>query len=191
LPGERSLSSSAKDRSEELEINERGEKEMKKNALVIVYSYHHQNTEKVAKKIAGVLDAKILKPMDIDPEEISDFDLIGFGSGIYGEDLHKRIHECVDSLPDLTGKKAFIFSTNGAPAKIADQNIQDDFQQKNHLKIRNKLESKGLEVVGDYSCPGFNTNLFMKFFGGLNKGRPNADDLKKAEDFALELMGEI
>jgi flavodoxin len=147
------------------------------------------NTEKVAKRIGEVLDAEVTNPKDIDPGKLSDLDMIGFGSGIYGEDLHKMIHEFVDKLPDLSGKKAFIFSTNGAPAKIQDQKIKDDFLKKNHAKIRSKLESKGLKVVGDFSCPGFNTNLFMKFFGGLNKGRPNSEDLKNAEDFARKLIG--
>jgi len=36
-------------------------------------------------------------------------------------------------------------------------------------------------------CPGFNTNSFLKFFGGINKGRPNASDLKRAEEFAKKL----
>ena len=34
---------------------------------------------------------------------------------------------------------------------------------------------------------GFNTNLFLHLFGGLNKGRPNADDLDQARSFALTL----
>jgi hypothetical protein len=31
------------------------------------------------------------------------------------------------------------------------------------------------------------TNSFLKLFGGLNKGRPNAEDLKHAEEFAQNL----
>jgi flavodoxin len=34
---------------------------------------------------------------------------------------------------------------------------------------------------------GFNTNSFLKLFGGINKGRPNAEDLKRAEEFAQKL----
>jgi hypothetical protein len=40
-------------------------------------------------------------------------------------------------------------------------------------------------------CPGFNTNSFLKFFGGINKGRPNANDLKRAEEFAMNLKKNI
>ncbi len=42
-------------------------------------------------------------------------------------------------------------------------------------------------IVDEFSCKGFNTNSFMKYFGGMNKGRPNADDLKNAEEFAQNL----
>jgi len=36
----------------------------------------------------------------------------------------------------------------------------------------------------EFGCRGFNTNSFLRFFGGLNKGRPNAEDLRNAEEFA-------
>jgi hypothetical protein len=44
------------------------------------------------------------------------------------------------------------------------------------------------EEIQDYiGCAGFNTNKFLKYFGGINKGRPNVQDLKIAEDFASKL----
>ena len=50
--------------------------------LLILYSYHHMNTEKVAKVFAKVLDAQILMPQQVNPEELQEYDFIGFGSGI-------------------------------------------------------------------------------------------------------------
>ena len=44
--------------------------------------------------------------------------------------------------------------------------------------------SKGYTVTGEFNCPGFNTNSFLKYFGGLNKGRPDAGDLEAAAAFA-------
>jgi flavodoxin len=44
-------------------------------------------------------------------------------------------------------------------------------------------------MIGDeFSCSGFNTNKFLKRFSGINKGRPNEEDLKSAEIFAENLM---
>jgi len=39
-------------------------------------------------------------------------------------------------------------------------------------------------IIDEFSCAGFNTNSFLKLFGGLNKGRPDAEDLRHAHDFA-------
>jgi hypothetical protein len=42
-------------------------------------------------------------------------------------------------------------------------------------------------IVDESNCVGFNTNSFLKRFGGINRGRPNAEDLKHAEEFAQDL----
>lgn len=48
------------------------------------------NTEKIAKVMAEALNAKLVKVEDIQPEELADYDLIGFGSGIYGYKHHQN-----------------------------------------------------------------------------------------------------
>jgi flavodoxin len=58
---------------------------------------------------------------------------------------------------------------------------------KAHSPLREKLQSKGYVIVDEFNCPGFNTNSFLKVLGGINKGRPNAEDLKRAEEFAKQL----
>ncbi len=148
-------------------------------ALLILYSYHHNNTEKVANVFAKVLDAQIKTPQQINLEELQEYNLIGFGSGIYDEKHHKHLLDLADKLPQVTNKKAFIFSTSAmqGKAKVA----------KDHSLLREKLRSKGYMIVDEFSCKGFNTNSFMKYFGGMNKGRPNAEDLKHAEEFAQNL----
>ena len=57
----------------------------------------------------------------------------------------------------------------------------------NHSSLKEKLQSKGYMIVDEFSCAGFNTNNVLKLFGGINKGRPNAEDLKQAEEFAQNL----
>jgi hypothetical protein len=42
-------------------------------------------------------------------------------------------------------------------------------------------------IVDEFNCGGFNTNSFLKLIGGMNKGRPNVDDLKHAEECAQNL----
>jgi flavodoxin len=152
-------------------------------SLLVLYSYHHKNTEKIAKVFAKVLDAPIKTPQQIYPEDLQEYDLIGFGSGIYGEKHHKLLLDLADSLPQVTHRKAFIFSTSAIQGKAK--------VTKDHLLLREKLQSKGYLIVDEFSCKGFNTNSFMRYFGGMNKGRPNAEDLKNAEEFAQNLMQKL
>jgi len=148
-------------------------------SLLVLFSYHHKNTEKIAKVFARVLDAQIKTPQQISPEELQQYDLVGFGSGIYGAKHHKSILDLADKLLEITNKKAFIFSTS---ALTDEAKVLED-----HSLLREKLQSKGYIIVDDFQCKGFNTNSFMRFFGGMNKGRPNAEDLKHAEEFIQNL----
>jgi len=148
-------------------------------SLLILFSYHHNNTEKIARVFAKVLDAQIKTPQQVHPEELQEYDLIGFGSGIYSAKHHAYLLDLADALPRVTNKKAFIFSTSAivGKAKVA----------KDHSILREKLQSKGYVIVDEFSCEGFNTNSFLKYIGGMNKGRPNVEDLLHAEEFALNL----
>ena len=147
--------------------------------LLVLFSYHHKNTEKIANVIAKVLDAQIKTPQQIRTEELQEYDLLGFGSGIYGAKHHTELLDFADILPQVTNKKTFLFSTS---AIISIAKVAED-----HSALRKKLQSKGYIIVDEFSCKGFNTNSFLKFFGGMNKGRPNAEDLKHAEEFAVNL----
>jgi flavodoxin len=151
--------------------------------LLILYSYHHNNTEKIANAMAKVLDAKIKKPWEVEPEELQEYSLVGFGSGIYDEKHQHSLLELAERLPRATGGKAFLFSTAGI---TGEWKVEED-----HAELRERLESKGYTIVDNFQCLGHNTNSFLKFFGGMNKGRPNAGDLKSAEEFAMSLVPKI
>jgi len=156
-------------------------------SLVIVFSYHHKNTEKIANVFAKVLDAPVKTPQQVNPEEIREYSLVGFGSGIYGAKNHESLLDLAKKLPHADGRKAFIFSTFGAPVGLYKGERLREFIKNNHAALRGKLESRGYTVVDEFSCAGLNTNSFLRFFGGLNKGRPDAKDLRHAEEFAHNL----
>ena len=149
-------------------------------SLIILFSYHHNNTEKIAEAIARVLEAQIKRPWEVDHEEVQRFDLVGFGSGIYDERHQKSLLDLADKLPRISEGRAFIFSTSGISSgyKAAED----------HRDLRDRLVGKGYVIVDEFQCVDFNTNSFLKFFGGINKGRPNAKDLKDAEEFARNLI---
>ena len=116
-------------------------------SLLVLFSYHHNNTEKIANVFAEVLDAQIKTPQQINPEELQEYNLIGFGSGIYGAKHHELLLDLADKLLQVTNRKAFIFSTSAimGEAKVA----------KDHSPLREKLQSKGYTIVDDFACKGY------------------------------------
>ena len=157
--------------------------------LLIVYSYHHNNTQKVAEVFAKVLNTEIKTPQQTNPEELQDYALVGFGSGIDTGKNYKELLDFADRLPQVTDKKAFVFSTSGMPVGISGQQRVEEYTRKCHTTLKETLQSKGYTIVDEFGCAGFNTNKFLKYFGGINKGRPNEEDLKHAEAFAEKLKG--
>lgn len=146
-------------------------------ALIIYVSEHHGNTEKVADRMAKVLGARLMEVSATDPSNLKKYDLIGFGSGIYNGGFHKDLLELVERLPRMR-KKAFIFSTSGTGLWLFNMSKS---------RLNRMLEEKGFSITGEFSCRGWDTNGLLRLIGGLNKGRPDKDDLREAEEFAKKL----
>jgi len=153
--------------------------------LIIYMSTHHGNTEKVARKMAKALGADLMKPGEVaDPLIVRKYDLVGFGSGIYFGRFHRAMFELVSKMRDMGGKKAFTFSTGGAP--------EDNFANRFGIpEFPKKLKEKGFDVVDGFFCLGFDTYGYLALIGGLNKGRPDEKDLKAAEAFARGLKKKV
>jgi len=129
--------------------------------------------------MANILDADLLQVKQADASMLEQYDLIGFGSGIYVGKHHKSLLNFIDKLPMLRNKKAFIFSTSG----LRKMRFIHNFDQ----PLKKKLQQKGFDIIGDFSCRGYDTSTAAMIFGGINRGRPNVKDLKQAEDFARGL----
>lgn len=154
--------------------------------LIVYMSIHHNNTEKIAKAMAGILDAKLVKLNEVNINKLAEYDLIGFGSGIYFFKHHKSLLSLTDKLSLQKNKKAFIFSTRGiGPVWFY------------HRPLKKKLLEKGFDIVREFSCKGFDTYLFdkyiplLRFTGGISKGRPNEKDLENARKFAKDLLKKL
>ena len=126
--------------------------------LIICVSIHHGNTEKIAKAMAEILNAKLAKPNEVTMDELSNYDLIGFGSGIYAGEHHETLLDFADKLFQLQNKKAFIFSTRGIlPVRFC------------HKSLRKKLLEKKFDVIGEFSCRGLLTEwLLLARFSSSN-----------------------
>ena len=149
--------------------------------LIVVYSYHHNNTLKIANEIADVLGGMVKTPMEATKEELTEYDLIGFGAGIDSGRHYKELLDFVVNLEEIRGKKCFVFSTSAVQG--------ENKVKKDHSQLRGILKTKGYDILGEFSCKGFNTNSFLKYIGGMNKKHPDYEDVRNAREFALEIMG--
>ena len=143
--------------------------------IIIYHSEHHQNTEKIAKVMAEKIGAEVKKANDVNLTEIDDYDIIGFGSGVYNGRLHSEISNIIDRLPYQNNRRTFIFSTTGSMtySKLA------------HDKIKPIFEAKGFKIIGEFSCLGFDTALSSE---GINKGKPDNQDVENAKNFIESIL---
>lgn len=142
---------------------------------IIYYSRHHGNTKKLLEAIAGKHPEVDLFDVTEQPMvDLNAYDRIGFASGIYYSKFQKTLLQFAkDSLPD--GKQTFFIYTYGAEKKGYTAAISEAVQMHNAT------------VLGEYGCFGFNTFGPFKLIGGMAKGHPNAEEIKKAVKFYEEL----
>jgi len=144
-------------------------------SLIIYESVCHGNTEKIAKAMSESLNADLIEINQVKVKFLMNYELIGFGSGIFYGKLHKNVLDLINKLPVVSNKKAFVFSTSGQ-GKIEFNNI-----------VKQNLSKKGFEVVGSFACKGYDTFGPFKLIGGIAKNRPDENDIKMAKNFAEKL----
>ena len=149
-------------------IRNKGEK-MK--TLIIVESKHCGNTRKLAEAMANAVPGTAVTDTEgAKGYDMNDFDLVGFGSGIYAGSFDRRITNLVTNFGDKP-EKAFVFSTSGGGDIGYNQKLID------LLKMKNKT------VVGSFACKGLDKFFVLRLIGGVNKGSPTGGDLQNAAEF--------
>ncbi len=156
---------------------------IKPECVIVCTSVHHGNTRKVADAMASATGALVLEASDRILGAVADGVLLGLGSGIFFGSHHKTLVEFARSLPDRAAGRAFVFSTSGTGYDLPHRAGIDY-----HGKVRHILRSKGYDVVGEFSCKGFDTYGPWGKFGGIARGHPTATDLEDAGEFATGVL---
>lgn len=123
------------------------------------------------------MDAVVESNLDLDS-----YDLIGLGSGVYRESLSPKLYRAVEGW-NWQDRKVFVFSTSGVGLKFYNRPL---------VKL---LHANGAKVLGSFACKGyfvakdFTEKKIFDWMGKRAHGHPNGDDLRKAEEFAISLMG--
>jgi flavodoxin len=130
----------------------------------IVYYSRGGHTRKIAQAIAQELGCN---PLDVKASSpnVTDADMLVVGSGTYGGKAGPEIIAFLNDLAPVTNKKAACFSTcaGNTEAVISE--------------MRGILTAKGYTMVECFNCLG-------QFTPFKNRGRPNADDVEKAKEYA-------
>lgn len=150
---------------------------MNNKVLIICESIYNDNTYKIARSMGIELNCKIVNCDEAYEEDLSKYKIIGLGSGIYYTSHHPRIVNIVEKLTD--SQKVFIFSTRGAP-----------FLGKYHNTLKSKLNSQNIEVLGEFSCRGYNCTGLYNIINGGNKGKPNEGDMLRARRLVKRILPE-
>ncbi len=145
-------------------------------SLVAYYS-KTGNTEKIAKSIAKGLGADLRRIEEIN--NVSEYGLICVGTPVHGFAPAKPVKEFLEKISPSPNRKGAAFCTMHA------------FGDKRALRIvKEKMENKEVVFLGSFSCKGL-SSIFANFGPKIfNKGKPNEDDLKRAESFGKRLLTE-
>lgn len=143
---------------------------MNANTVIVYASKHHGNTKKLLEAIAEQEDVELLDIADNEQYDLSDYDRIGIASGIaYGKYYPQMLKFLENHLP--CDKDAFYIHTAGDP-------------RENHADSAKKIsEEKNCRCLGVFYCKGFDTFGPFKLIGGINKNRPNTENMEQAVQF--------
>ena len=132
--------------------------------------------------MAKELNADLVRTNQIKDLDVSGYDLIGFGSGIYFGKHHISLLNLIKDLRGLNNKKVFIFSTSGL-----NKSKFNDFDK----SIEDGLEKRSALVLESFNTRGFSDHSFLKVFGGMNKNKPNEKDFEGAKEFIRNIINNL
>ena len=132
---------------------------------IIFASVHHGNTRKIVEQIAQNNDVDLIDATQVKEKDLSEYDRIGFASGIYYGKFHQAVLNFASvNLPEY--KEVFLICTHGGSAA--------------YQSIETIIKDKHCNVIGKFSCKGYDTFGPFKLVGGIAKGHPNEKDLTAA-----------
>lgn len=135
---------------------------------------HHENTKKLVDAISSKYDISIIDGIQKNDFDLSEFDRIGFASGIaFGKFYPQMLKIMNEKLPE--GKSVFFLYTYGVKAK----------RYCNEARKIAKL--KKAKIIGEFGCKGYDTYGPLKLIGGISKGHPNQKDLDNVIEFYANL----
>lgn len=149
--------------------------------MILYRSKHHGNTKRVVDAIAAAFpdDVDTLDIAKVDKKhpavDLRQYHLVGVASGIYHGEID---HDLARVLQASLGPGEFVFGllTYGGASKWYGKDIDGI------------CRAKQANFLAGHGCPGLDTWGPYKLMGGMNKGRPNEEDLADMVSWYRELV---
>ena len=146
-------------------------------AAIVYYSKHHGNTKKLLDAIAQEYDVELIDVSNTKAFDLSEYEVIGFASGIYYGNMHKLVLQCAKKNLPLNKKVFFIYTCGNINKKYMNA-------------IKSIVQEKYAEILGEYECFGFDTFGPFKLLGGIKKGHPTVEEINRAVEFYTRIVNE-
>lgn len=143
---------------------------------IIYYSKHHENTKKLLDAISANYEVTLIDALQTKEYDLTNYDLIGFASGIYYSKFHKSVLQFAETnLPK--NKSVFFIYTYGG-------------KREGYTKAIEAIAlNKSADIKGAFGCSGFNTFGPFKLVGGIAKGHPDKTDIDNVISFFDNIIG--
>ena len=146
---------------------------MKKTA--IVYTSHHKcNTRRLVEGLAQQLPITLIDAETSPVPDLSDYDAVGFASGIDFGRFYPSVTAVLENLP--AGKPVFFLYTCAKP------------EPRFTASVREMAVKRTASILGEYGCRGWNAYGPLKLIGGMNKGHPTEEEIAAAAAFLREIL---
>ena len=142
---------------------------------ICYYSRHHGNTRKVLEAMVQAGQADLIDVTARAAVHLEGYDLIGFASGIYGFEFHPAVVQFARQYLPEKRQVFFVYTYGGARGHGARAMAQ-------------VAAERGATVLGEFGCKGYDTFGPFRLVGGIAKGRPNEQDLQRAQAFFADVL---
>jgi flavodoxin/ferredoxin len=149
----------------------------------VVYFSQTGNTEKVALAISAKMESLGASVISLDVADAEDFpeafhgiDILGVGFPVFFGYPPSTVVDFIRGMEDGNGRSAFVFTTYGGCTS------GDSL-----LDAAKELSAKGYRILGGLKLEA-KDNYPLSLDLHINEGRPNAQDIASAEEFAEKIL---
>jgi len=148
----------------------------------VLVAYHSEsgNTQKLALAIAAGMGTGAVSIDALEGRALQGYDLICIGTPVQYGAPTRQVRDFISRMPTMSGKKGAAFCT------------MHMFGDKRTLQtLKGLLEAKGMVFLGGVSARGW-SHLIGNFGPRVfNRGRPNREELARAEEFGRKLLAKM